>query len=141
MADGILHSHFSVNEPPSPEETTIILGGLRAALEVDGEGLSVVQVAVVDALAARFAGTGLPSLADVAPVGPAELLEALPTQSGRSIVAHTCVLLELLDDPVRPEVEAHVEQYLGAMDVPVPEVEIARDTAKDQLVRLHADLI
>ncbi len=140
-AGGGLHDAFAVRNPPTPEEATTILGGLRAALDAAGAGPSAVQVAVVDALAARFAGDGLPSLADVAPVAPAILLEALPGASGRSLVAHTCVLLELLDHPVRPEVERHVEQYLDALGVPVPEVEIARDTAREQLVRLHADLI
>lgn len=136
-----LHETFAVRNPPTPEEAVTILGGLRGALDAAGVGPSPVQVAVVDALAARFAGDGLPSLADVDPVAPATLLQALPRASGRSLMAHTCVLLELLDHPVRPEVEKHVEQYLGAMGVPVPEVEIARDTAKEQLVRLHADLI
>ncbi len=126
---------------PDAEASTEVLRGLRGALDVDGEGLSEVQVAVVDALASRFVGQGLPSLADVEPIGPSELLQALESPDERALVAHLCVLLELLDDPVRPEVEQHVEQYLGAMHVSVPEVNIARDTARDHLVRLHADLM
>ena len=126
---------------PDAAASAVVLRGLRGALDVDGEGLSGVQVAVVDALTARFVGEGMPSLAAVDPIGPTELLEVLDTPDGRGLLAHLCVLLELLDDPVRPEVESHVEAYLGAMHIPVPEVDIARDTAKDHLVRLHADLM
>ena len=118
-----------------------ILGGLRAAIEVDDSGISIVQAAVVDAMAARFAGVGLPSISEVDPVPAKELAEIIPGGHARALIAHLCVMLELMDHPVRPEVVARVESYLGELGVPVPALEIVRSTAHNQLVRLHADLV
>jgi hypothetical protein len=136
-----LAAAFADSDMPDLEQTGVLLRAIRGALEVEGRGPSPVQVALVDALAARFVEHQLPSLAEVEPAEPSEVADALSNETVRQLLAHLLVLLELCDHPIRPRLERRIEQYLGELGVDVPQIDLARDSATDHLVRLRADLL
>ncbi len=90
---------------------------------------------------ARFGPPGPPSTAEVEPLTPEQVARWVPDPEDRRVLAHLVVALELMVHPLPRELESHVEQYLGAIGVEAPYVSITRDTAREHLRRLHADLI
>lgn len=138
---GSLAAALAVMGLPGVEQAIAMKRGVLGALDVDDAGLTGVQQAIVDALSARFVVGDVPPVADLEPAGPGEVAELVTRAAGRRLLAHVCVLLELCDHPVRPEVERSVESYVSELGVRLPELTIARDTARNHLVRLHADLL
>ncbi len=126
---------------PAGRRARPFLRALAGVLTVGDHRPTAVQVRVADALVARFAGEPLPSLAELEPAEPSEIAEFMDSADLRSNLADVAVLMELTEHPASAECERHLERYLGELGIDVPDVEIARDTARDHLVRLHADLL
>ena len=118
-----------------------VIGGAMGALTPPGATMAPVQRSVLDAVIARFGPPGTPSTAEVEPLTPEQVARWVPDPEDRRVLAHLVVALELMVHPLPRELEAHVEQYLAAVGVEVPYVSITRDTAREHLRRLHADLI
>ena len=66
----------------------------------------------------------------LAPLGPAELAEAIPDETLRRRAVHTMTALEIITDPVPPEVNDQVARYAHALQVDDGMLEVARDYSK-----------
>lgn len=120
------------------EKAPLFAGALLGALTVDRHPPTATQFAVIDALGRRF-GQGRRA-ETIAPLGPGELSGAL-TPDELEALAHLTVAVEMIEHPLPPEREAHVEAYMRALGVAAPSADLCRATARDHVAALHADFI
>lgn len=131
-------SRFAVPRGPDAEA---FIGAVVGALSVGDAGPSPTQLAVLEALVARFGRPDAPRPHDVGPWSAAQVRQVLTDPDERRALAHLVVALELVVHPLPAELESHVERYLHEVGVEAPYVSITRDTAREHVRRLHADLI
>ncbi len=127
---------------PSGAVTEAFIGGVLGAVTLPGATPAPVQLAVLQAVVTRFARHDPPpSVERIGRWDAAAVRLVLTDPADRATLAHAAVALELLVHPLPDELEAHVEHYLRSVGVEAPYVAITRDTAREHLGRLHADLI
>lgn len=122
-----------------PGAAPIIARAALGAITTDQHPPSTTQHNLLDALARRF-GRGA-AVDELAPIAPDEVAQLLTDPTARGLLAHLVVVLELIEHPLHADVEAHAERYLAEAGITLPFVEVARDTARQQLALLHADII
>jgi len=127
---------------PSGAVAEAFIGGVLGAISPAGTTAAPVQLTVLQALVARFARHDPPpSVEQVGPWDAGAVRLVLTDPRDRVTLAHVAVALELMVHPLPEDLEAHVEHYLRSIGVEAPYVSITRDTAREHLGRLHADLI
>lgn len=125
-----------IDDPAVPP---LVARAALAAITTEDHPPTEVQRNLLESLARRF-GTSR-TVQEMAPIEPDEVAGALVDPAARALLGHLVVVLEMIDHPLPAAVEAHAEEYLRAAGIPMPFVDVCRDTARDQLVLLHADII
>lgn len=110
------------------EEAELVLRGIISAVEAD-EGLSAVQRGVLNAVG-RYVLQVDRDPAELEPLSPEALADALPDPVTRQRMVHAMTVLELVAQPVPAETVARVQQYAAALGVDEPMLAVARDYAQ-----------
>lgn len=98
-----------------------------------------VQRRFLGALFALVAGQTVEA-GDLRPVDAAELAEIVVDDDARSKFMHLLVVLELMADPVSPELERRTERYGDALEMSPPLLAATRRLAREQYVLAYLDL-
>jgi len=118
----------------------VLMRGLASAVRSDG-ALSATQASMLSALGAYVIGCDVDPT-QLEPISPRQLADAIPEPSLRRRMVHGMVALEIIDDPLPPEVSAQVAAYAEALDVDENMLVVAKDysqgamdVARDDYVR------
>lgn len=122
-----------------PSAAPLVARAVVTALTTDEHPLSATQLAVLAAMGRRFGEGHDPVSLPPLEAGEARLL--LTDERSRSLLAHLVVAVELIEHPLPPSVERQAETYLTVLGIEAPFVRICRDTARNHLALLHADMI
>ncbi|CAN5578923.1 hypothetical protein BH10ACT3_BH10ACT3_15370 [soil metagenome] len=131
-------SRFAI---PSPDLAAATVGAVLGALTWEGGGPTALQLELTNAILSRFSGGTTPDVHTYSAWEPEDVAVTLVDPAMRREVAHIVVTMELLLHPLPVGLERHANQYLNAMGVGTPYLDVVRDTAEQQMVRLHADLL
>ena len=117
----------------------LVLRGLASAVRVDG-ALTDTQTAILGAIGAYLLEVSIP-LDELEPISPEELAAGITDPTLRRRTVHGMVTLEIVLDPVPPEVAARVEQYAHALDVEEGMLTVARDYSQLAMDQAMADYV
>lgn len=106
----------------------VAMRGLASAVRSDGT-LSETQRSMLTAVGRYLLGCDTPP-DQLEPISPAELAAAIPEESLRRRLVHGMVALEIIADPVPPEVVARVQEFAAALQVDEAMLVVARDYSK-----------
>lgn len=126
------------NPLPPIEHAPLMARAAITALTTDDHAPTPLQDQLLQAMARRFGRNA--DVTTLPPIEPAEVATTL-TRGELEQVAHMVVTLEMTEHPLPRSVEQHAERYLTAIGVETPYVDLCRDTAKDHVAALHADII
>jgi hypothetical protein len=122
-----------------PTQAEALLRGLASALSVDGQ-VNEVQRSVLEVLGQHLFGVSTPT-GELAPLTPTELAVAITDENLRERVVHGMVALEILANPVSPEVVKRVEAYAAALSVDEGMLAVARDYSAGAMSVATGDLL
>lgn len=119
-----------------PGQVEAMLGGIAAA--VSGEtGLTPTQADVLGAIGRYVFDLETP-VDQLAPLSPAEMAAALDPILARGAV-RGMVTLEIVADPVTPELAARVDSYAAALGIDEHMLQVARDYSRGAMDVAHDD--
>jgi hypothetical protein len=121
-----------------PGQAEAMVRGMASAVGGD-IGLTATQSAVLDVVARTIFGVDT-ALDDLEPCSPSELAATLDPVLGRGAV-RGMVTLEIIGDPVRPDVAARVESYAQALGVDEGMLAVARDYSQGAKDVAQADFM
>lgn len=119
-----------------PGQAEAMLGGIAAAVGGDA-GLTPTQADVLGAIG-RFVFDLDTPVDQLAPLSPAELAAALDPILARGAV-RGMVTLEIVADPVTPELAARVDSYATALGIDEHMLQVARDYSQGAMDVAHDD--
>jgi len=125
--------------PNGPGDAELVLRGIASAVRGDGT-LTDTQTAILGAIGTYLLDVSTP-LDELAPVSPEDLAAAITDPTLRRRMVHGMVTLEIVLDPVPPEVAARVEQYARALDVDEGMLTVARDYSQQAMDQAMADYV
>jgi hypothetical protein len=109
-------------------QAELFMRGVASAVRSDGS-LSPTQTSVLTAVGRYVLGVDV-AIADLEPLRPAQLADALPDAQLRVRAVHAMIALETVAMPVDPRVAARVEEYAAAMGVDDGMLAVARDYSR-----------
>jgi hypothetical protein len=121
-----------------PDQSLAMLRGIASAARHGGD-LTPIQSSVLAAVGKYILGLEVDP-AELAPIAPQALAEALPNQILRRRAVHAMTTLEIVMDPVPGEVCAQVDRYANALNIDEGMLVVARDYSKKAMDVAMADL-
>jgi hypothetical protein len=119
------------------ELSEVIMRGLASAVRTDG-ALTDTQTTLLAALGKYLIGSETPP-AELEPISPQDLADALAEESLRRRVVHGMVALEIVQQPLPPEVSARVAEYARALHVDESMLTVAEDYSKGAMDMARQD--
>jgi hypothetical protein len=121
-----------------PGQAELMARGLASAVGGD-DGLSATQAGLLDALGRYVLGVDTPA-DQLEPLSAEELADGLDPVLGWRAV-RGMVALEMIADPVTPELAARVERYADALGVDEKMLDVARDYSKGAMDVAQQDYV
>ena len=121
------------------DQAELVLRGMASAVRHDGE-LTDTQTSLLTAIGKYLFGVEA-SPAELEPLDPGDLADAVTDPTLRRRAVHGMVTLEIVMDPVPPAVADQVERYASALQVDDAMLTVARDyseQAMDQAMQDYA---
>jgi hypothetical protein len=128
-----------MDERPEPEVAELMLRGLASAVRADG-ALSDTQANMLSALGTYVLGCDV-APAELEPITPRQLGDAFPEPSVRRRLVHGMVALEIIQDPLPPEVSAQVAAFADALDVDETMLAVAKDYSQGAMDLARDDYV
>ena len=117
----------------------VAMRGLASAVRSGGT-LSETQRSMLTAVGKYLLGCDIPP-DQLEPISPTELAAAIPEEGLRRRLVHGMVALEIIADPVPPEVVARVQEFAAALQVDDAMLVVARDYSKGAMDLARDDYI
>ena len=117
----------------------VAMRGLASAVRSGGT-LSETQRSMLTAVGKYLLGCDIPP-DQLEPISPTELAAAIPEEGLRRRLVHGMVALEIVADPVPPEVVARVQEFAAALQVDDAMLVVARDYSKGAMDLARDDYV
>jgi hypothetical protein len=129
-----------MDDVPEQDVAEVMMRGLASAVR-SGGALSDTQTSMLSALGTYVIGCDV-APTELEPITPRQLADAFPEPPVRRRLVHGMVALEIVEDPLPPEVSAQVAAFAEALDVDEGMLAVAKDysqgamdVARDDFVR------
>jgi hypothetical protein len=120
------------------EQSILLLRGIASAVRHGGE-LTPIQSGILEAVGKYILGIEV-AAAELAPLAPGALADALSDEILRRRAVHGMTTLEIVMDPLPAEVCTQVDRYADALGVDEGMLIVARDYSKNAMDIAMADL-
>jgi hypothetical protein len=121
------------------EKGELVARAMASAVRHDG-ALTDTQAGVLGAVGKYLLGTDTPP-DDLEPLTAAQFADAVTDDTLRRRAVHGMVTLEIVADPVPPDVSSRVENYATALNIDESMLAVARDYSKNAMDLASKDLV
>jgi hypothetical protein len=121
------------------DQAETMIRGIASAVRHRG-ALTDIQTSILTAVGTHVLGIDIDAT-QLEPLTAAALRDALPEEALRRRAVHAMTILEIVRNPLPPEVAAQVDRYAQALDIDEDMLVVARDYSKNAMDVATGDLI